>query len=34
VLALRAEYEAGFREIVDTGVKEGCFTVTSPRLIS
>jgi hypothetical protein len=34
VLALRAEYEAGFRAIVDAGVKEGCFTVTSPRLVS
>ncbi|MFD3614736.1 TetR/AcrR family transcriptional regulator [Streptomyces sp. NPDC058676] len=34
VLALRAEYEAGFRSIVEAGVKEGCFTVASPRLVS
>lgn len=34
VLALRAEYESGFRAIVDEGVEQGCFTVTSPRLVS
>jgi AcrR family transcriptional regulator len=30
--ALRAEYERGFREIVDRGVAEGRFDVGSPRL--
>ena len=34
VLALRAEYEAGFRAIVEAGFKEGCFKVASPRLVS
>ncbi|MET7897307.1 TetR/AcrR family transcriptional regulator [Streptomyces mirabilis] len=34
VLALRAEYEAGFRAIVDAGVAEGCFQVASARLVS
>ena len=34
MLALRAEYEAGFRAIVDAGVAEGCFKVTSARMVS
>ncbi|MEU9175194.1 hypothetical protein AB0D34_46915 [Streptomyces sp. NPDC048420] len=34
MLALRAECEAGLRAIVEAGVKEGCFTVASPRLVS
>ncbi|WP_411088906.1 TetR/AcrR family transcriptional regulator [Streptomyces sp. 061-3] len=34
VLALRAEYEAGFRGIVHAGVAEGCFKVASARLVS
>ncbi|GAB2982274.1 TetR/AcrR family transcriptional regulator [Amycolatopsis acidiphila] len=34
VLALRAEYEAGFRELVQAGVTAGCFDVASVRLAS
>lgn len=34
VLALRAQYEAGFRAIVDAGVAEGRFKVASARLVS
>ncbi|WP_345570358.1 TetR/AcrR family transcriptional regulator [Streptomyces plumbiresistens] len=34
VLALRAEYEAGFRQIVNAGLAEGCFKVASARLVS
>ncbi|GAA4024256.1 hypothetical protein [Streptomyces plumbiresistens] len=34
VPALRAEYEAGFRAIVEAGVKEGCFTAASPRSVT
>lgn len=34
VLALRAEYEAAFRELVNDGADAGCFRVSSARLAS
>ncbi|WP_214109349.1 TetR/AcrR family transcriptional regulator [Acrocarpospora catenulata] len=34
VLALRAEYEAGFRDLVKAGITAGRFHVASPRLAS
>ncbi|MFG3551875.1 TetR/AcrR family transcriptional regulator [Streptomyces sp. NPDC047725] len=34
VLAMRAQYEAGFRDLIDSGVATGRFQVTSVRLAS
>ncbi|MEU6573661.1 TetR/AcrR family transcriptional regulator [Streptomyces sp. NPDC046805] len=34
VLAIRAQYEAGFRDLINTGIAAGRFTVTSARMAS